>query len=172
MMQALADRSNSLVLQPHLHGQVADELLELVAARHEVRLAVHLHQHAQPAGQCAHPVVHGAYWWGPRSDDAHIDRASAGGSDQITLQPAAIVWHVLSAADRRYYKESGALGAQVDIGADGAVSGGAAGLLASGRQPLLAQKLLCSLHVTRCRSIDISQDTHTIDPLSVQVHTR
>ena len=61
MMQALADRSNSLVLQPHLHGQVADELLELVAARHEVRLAVHLHQHAQPAGQCSHPVVHGAY---------------------------------------------------------------------------------------------------------------
>ena len=32
-----------------LHGEVADELLELVAARDKVRLAVHLHQHAQPA---------------------------------------------------------------------------------------------------------------------------
>ena len=31
----------------HLHGQVLHQLLEVVGARHEIRLAVHLHQHAQ-----------------------------------------------------------------------------------------------------------------------------
>jgi hypothetical protein len=56
---------------------------------------------------------------------------------------------------------SDALGAQVDVGADGAVGGGAAGLLAGRRQPLLAQELLCSLHVTGCRSIsNLSGYTH------------
>jgi hypothetical protein len=54
---------SSLVLQPHLHGQVADELLELVAARHKVRLAVHLHQHAQPAAHASTSALHNPCCW-------------------------------------------------------------------------------------------------------------
>ncbi len=56
LLQSIAEMRNSKVQSErksgrHLHGDVGHQLLELLAAGDKVRLAIDLHQHAQPAAE-------------------------------------------------------------------------------------------------------------------------
>jgi hypothetical protein len=72
----------------HLHGQVLHQLLEIVGARHEIGLAVHLDQHAQLRARmnvaADHALLGGARGLLRRRGDARL-RSTTLGFRQIAL---------------------------------------------------------------------------------------